>query len=259
MKTGMCYLPEPADAAGNRCYTGETLCNNDATVPSPPPTPLPSTPPTPAVTPMCTCTKTTDGCSTSTSGGCCEVAATSGSARNTDLVLLLDGSGSMCASGCPTLMGSDFEKQLRAATDFVKKIEELPFATGGLQVGAVQPVGFLQNTFSDRTRCIAQLRPGSSFLLSALRFLDRFSPVDALERVATKDPTYLVSALTADVASAKASIEGAAYAQDWTYYAPGLVACAAFQGTLRLAGGLRVGKGKHPRREVCTKLDVLRA
>ena len=35
------------------------------------------------------------------------------------------------------------------------------------------PVNILQNTFSDRTRCIAQLRPGSSFLLSALRFLDR--------------------------------------------------------------------------------------
>ena len=38
--------------------------------------------------------------------------------------------------------------------------------------GAV-PVKILQNTFSDRTRCIAQLRPGSSFLLSAPRFLDR--------------------------------------------------------------------------------------
>ena len=37
----------------------------------------------------------------------------------------------------------------------------------------VQPVNFLQNTFSDRTRCIAQLRPGSSFLLSVLRFFDR--------------------------------------------------------------------------------------
>ena len=31
----------------------------------------------------------------------------------------------------------------------------------------------MQNTFSDRTRCIAQLRPGSSFLRSALQFLDR--------------------------------------------------------------------------------------
>ena len=36
-----------------------------------------------------------------------------------------------------------------------------------------KPVNFLQNTFSDRTHCIAQLRPGSSFLLSVLRFLDR--------------------------------------------------------------------------------------
>ena len=31
-----------------------------------------------------------------------------------------------------------------------------------------QPVEILQNTFSDRTRCIAQLRPGSSFLLRLL-------------------------------------------------------------------------------------------
>ena len=36
-----------------------------------------------------------------------------------------------------------------------------------------QPVNFLQNTISDRTHCIAQLRLGSSFLLSVLRFLDR--------------------------------------------------------------------------------------
>ena len=35
------------------------------------------------------------------------------------------------------------------------------------------PVNILQNTFSDRARCVAQLRPGSLFLLSALRFLDR--------------------------------------------------------------------------------------
>ena len=35
------------------------------------------------------------------------------------------------------------------------------------------PVNILQNTFSDRTHCIAQRRPASSFLLSALRFLDR--------------------------------------------------------------------------------------
>ena len=34
----------------------------------------------------------------------------------------------------------------------------------------LQPVKLLQNTVSDRARCIAQLRPGSSFLLSALRF-----------------------------------------------------------------------------------------
>ena len=37
------------------------------------------------------------------------------------------------------------------------------------------PVNFLQNTISDRTHCIAQLRPGSSFLLSVLRFVDRTS------------------------------------------------------------------------------------
>ena len=36
------------------------------------------------------------------------------------------------------------------------------------------PVNVLQNTVSNRTHCNAQLRPGSSFLLSALRFLDRF-------------------------------------------------------------------------------------
>ena len=35
------------------------------------------------------------------------------------------------------------------------------------------PVNFLQNTILDRTHCIAQLRLGSSFLLSVLRFLDR--------------------------------------------------------------------------------------
>ena len=40
------------------------------------------------------------------------------------------------------------------------------------------PVNILQNTFSDRARCVAQLRPGSSFLLSALRFLDRFRTLD---------------------------------------------------------------------------------
>ena len=37
----------------------------------------------------------------------------------------------------------------------------------------IMPVEILQNTFSDRTHCIAQLRPASSFLRSALRFLDR--------------------------------------------------------------------------------------
>ena len=35
-----------------------------------------------------------------------------------------------------------------------------------------EPVNFLQNTILDRTHCIAQLRLGSSFLLSVLRFLD---------------------------------------------------------------------------------------
>ena len=37
----------------------------------------------------------------------------------------------------------------------------------------LKPVKILQNTFSDRAPCIAQLRPGSSFLRSALRFFDR--------------------------------------------------------------------------------------
>ena len=37
-----------------------------------------------------------------------------------------------------------------------------------------QPVEILQNTFSDRTHCIAQIRHGSSLLLSALQFYDNF-------------------------------------------------------------------------------------
>ena len=41
-----------------------------------------------------------------------------------------------------------------------------------------QPVEILRNTFSDRTHCIARLRPGSSFPLSALRFFDRIGQVD---------------------------------------------------------------------------------
>ena len=41
----------------------------------------------------------------------------------------------------------------------------------------ITPVNFLQNTISDRTRCIAQLRPASSFLLSVLRFLDRMTEI----------------------------------------------------------------------------------
>ena len=36
----------------------------------------------------------------------------------------------------------------------------------GKRKGANRPVDILRNTFVDRTRCIAQLRPGSSFLLS---------------------------------------------------------------------------------------------
>ena len=40
---------------------------------------------------------------------------------------------------------------------------------------ACEPVEILQNIFSDRTRCIAQLRPGCSFLLSAPRFFYRYS------------------------------------------------------------------------------------
>ena len=39
------------------------------------------------------------------------------------------------------------------------------------------PVNIWQNTFSDRTHYIAQLRPGSSFLLSVPRFLDRLQAV----------------------------------------------------------------------------------
>ena len=37
----------------------------------------------------------------------------------------------------------------------------------------VKSVKILQHTFSDRTRCIAQLRPGSSFLCNAPQFHDR--------------------------------------------------------------------------------------
>ena len=50
-------------------------------------------------------------------------------------------------------------------------------AKGGIRDNVVHSsnqgllVKILQNTFSDRARCVAQLRPGSSFLLSALKFL----------------------------------------------------------------------------------------
>ena len=47
------------------------------------------------------------------------------------------------------------------------------------------PVNFLQNTISDRMHCIAQLRLGSSFLLSVLRFLDRMYQTAAAERKAS--------------------------------------------------------------------------
>ena len=56
----------------------------------------------------------------------------------------------------------------------------------------VWPVNILRNTFSDRARCIAQLRPGSSFLLSAPRFLDRTRSL--LDGVRTKrDPNGKLS------------------------------------------------------------------
>ena len=47
---------------------------------------------------------------------------------------------------------------------------------------AMEPVEILPNTISDRTRCLAQLRPGASFLLSAPRFLDRRSTMDNATR-----------------------------------------------------------------------------
>ena len=55
----------------------------------------------------------------------------------------------------------------------VKERREAEDAGETREDGGTWPVEILQNTFSDRTRRIAQLRPGSSFLLSALRFLDR--------------------------------------------------------------------------------------
>ena len=54
------------------------------------------------------------------------------------------------------------------------RAENAKLRAAAAEAGAeAQPVEILQNTFSDRTHCIAQLRPGSSFLLSVLRFLDR--------------------------------------------------------------------------------------
>ena len=51
-----------------------------------------------------------------------------------------------------------------------------------------KPVEILRNTFSDRTRCSAQLRPGSSFPLSALRFLDRVKlDVAGVEKTIAED------------------------------------------------------------------------
>ena len=47
-------------------------------------------------------------------------------------------------------------------------------AEAHLKPNLTVPVNILQNTFSDRTHCVAQLRPGSSSLLSALRFLDSY-------------------------------------------------------------------------------------
>jgi len=52
------------------------------------------------------------------------------------------------------------------------------------------PVNILRNTFSDRARCIAQLRPGSSFLLSAPRFLDRIYINRSLTLAEQQHPTY---------------------------------------------------------------------
>ena len=59
-----------------------------------------------------------------------------------------------------------WEQRRRGTFSEIFELEAFPF-------DVQTPVNFLQNTFSDRTHYIAQLRPGSSFLLSALRFLDR--------------------------------------------------------------------------------------
>ena len=53
----------------------------------------------------------------------------------------------------------------------------------------LRPSNFLRNTFSDQTRCIAQLRPGSSFLLSVLRFLDRMDRAAGLPHGRERDET----------------------------------------------------------------------
>ena len=57
-----------------------------------------------------------------------------------------------------------------------------------VQKAMYPPVEILQNTFSDRTRCIAQLRPGSSFPLSAPRFLDRPRRARSCSRGAARTP-----------------------------------------------------------------------
>ena len=61
----------------------------------------------------------------------------------------------------------------------------------GLCGRACRPVEILRNTFSDRTRCITRLRPGSSFLLNVLRFLDRDHLRDTLEELVIGNPRKL--------------------------------------------------------------------
>ena len=65
-------------------------------------------------------------------------------------------------------------KRLRRTRQAVGAVDSKVFLG---QYAKAMPVEILRNTFSDRTRCIATaiaaIRPGSSCLLSALRFLDR--------------------------------------------------------------------------------------
>ena len=84
------------------------------------------------------------------------------------------------------------------------------FFDGPFSSPTPRPVEILRNTFSDRTRRIAQLRPGSSFLLSVLRFLDRFNylhpDTGAVHQVWYDDP----ASLKAKVRAANAVVKGLA-------------------------------------------------